>query len=331
MLICFAASLRYAAAADVNVELSLAELHCLKQTQNDDRDEVFLIVYGDTPSGVVNVKLPRVHDRRDDYYQFWAATSATQGRPATWTNQDARGMGAPQIWSGSLKEGESATFLVAIAEQDNKDKEDIKKAVKAGLVIASTVLPAASAALPLADKLPDTNADDFIGSFAIKLNNSDGKLVTEYAAAADPAAKSATIGAEATKKYTQHGGTAALFDFKGTNGSHYQGIAWSRDVPWPPHKRRVYRERDADDFNAGSIEVPMYDEHGTPVTGTVVRGTQRLFRARYDNNGRLVWHETNKPENKGRMRPSLRGAPIMVIDYQENGHIEWYEFSEEEF
>ena len=97
------------------------------------RDEVYVFVKGSitelregNPVQIASVgaRLPR-YINNDDYYEFF---NFTRGKDAytSWTNQDQAPVGKPTIWEGELVSGQTATFVVVIGEQDNKDTKDYR-------------------------------------------------------------------------------------------------------------------------------------------------------------------------------------------------------------
>jgi hypothetical protein len=185
----------------ITAEIGIGGMHCERVTENEKalfgnpRDEIYIVVRGTTPAGAYSP--PRL-PREDDYYEFW---SGTHGTEQGWTNKDEQKQSRPSFWKGSLAPGESADFVIHIAEQDNADLGKIKRAVDE---ILKAISAAASdrnrsdsgsgdsseatrrafeqAARTAASLIPEIDSHDYIGTFGANVTNQDGRLVVDWRA-----------------------------------------------------------------------------------------------------------------------------------------------------
>ena len=162
--------------ANLNVEILIDRLTCnalsYEQAPGNSRDEVYITVAGNTPSGQnLKSRLPR-YKSGDDYYEFFQG-STSKGN--SWSNQDQAPVGPPRIWAGILKPDESAKFLVKLGEQDNKTFAFLKalfsfldnEYVKKGAEYVSWGTKALEWVKKLASYLPINDKDDIIGAFYV--------------------------------------------------------------------------------------------------------------------------------------------------------------------
>src|SRR5258706_10313077 len=196
----------------LTIEVLVPTLSATAITSNESglgvkRDETYLRVTGQTPSGIADARLPRQKDS-DDYYEVFASNPLTES--VGWTNQDQMDQGYPRVWNGTLMPGQVASFQIAVMEQDWKDGADLQKVVLAacdGIELGANIYGAAKGVpyVPsggdsgadggssvsqylkdivgncktLASRIPVQSADDLIGVFQIDVANIGGKLALD--------------------------------------------------------------------------------------------------------------------------------------------------------
>jgi hypothetical protein len=169
----------------LRARVTMDQLECIKMTERNilkknRGDEVYLVVAGKAPSGLVNKRLPG--DK--DYYRFKKGQKAGA---TGWKNKDGKEMGRPVLYAGSLKPGEHVRLTMLMIEQDSKVLANIIQK------IASVFRKVSGVAMGIAGKEPkavDTvqkvldeaakvikgNGNDYLGSVTIVVRNDNGKL-----------------------------------------------------------------------------------------------------------------------------------------------------------
>jgi hypothetical protein len=239
--------------APVDVQLRLSQMQCVNLTReeglNNDRDEVYVLVRGNTKAGLVGERFPLHYNGNagDSYYEFWMNKANTQD--GDWTNHDQVAVGRPLLWSGQVDPGQTVEFLVSFMEQDNGDLASIKKALQEGLKLAGELYSQPQydaiidAAKGLADKVPEIKGHELIGSFMVQITNKGGKIETTWLPVVgklNDAANPAVQGVSAREK-----AQAAMFDMAVPGGSgQYVVIPTVAEGPVVP--RRYYINRNTD-------------------------------------------------------------------------------------
>ena len=96
------------------ITIGMEDITCTQTTQHDERDEIYLLAKVPGKSDIT--RYPVNKDGNDDYYELKSGWS-TAGRGWTGRGEDPRT--PPRFWEGCLKEGESATIVIQVREQDN--------------------------------------------------------------------------------------------------------------------------------------------------------------------------------------------------------------------
>lgn len=205
------------------------------------RDEVYIEVFGSTPTGNISVRLPRSRDL-DDYYSFFDNTKGTSRDVSVngwkwWKTSDGALTGEPRIWSGALATGQSADLFVVIGEQDNRNLAGLSDALASGLDAAQAksgdsplVEGAVVAARNLVSQIPDSE-DDVIGAFSVHLQNDGGQLRTTWLPLEEIPYRD-TRGQTTLENTADHfasslrqqGQEAISFRFDGVVGGKYRGV-----------------------------------------------------------------------------------------------------------
>lgn len=213
--------------APIDVQLRLSQMQCVNLTReeglNNDRDEVYVLVRGNTRGGLVGERFPLHYNGGggDSYYEFWMNKANTQN--GDWTNHDQLAVGRPVLWSGPVDPGQTVEFLVTFMEQDNGDLASIKKALQDGLKLAGELYSQPQydaiidAAKGLADKVPEIKGHELIGSFMVQITNDNGKVATTWLPVVGKLndAKNPAVKGIAAKEKAQ----AAMFDMAVPGGS----------------------------------------------------------------------------------------------------------------
>lgn len=252
--------------APIDVQLRLSQMQCVslsrEEGMNNDRDEVYIYVRGNTRAGLVGERFP-LHfngEQGDSYYEFYTNKANTQD--ADWTNHDQVPVGRPVLWSGRVDPGQTVEFLVTLMEQDNGDLSSIKKSLQDGLKLAGELYSQpqynaiVSAAKDLAAKVPDIKGHELIGSFMVQIANNNGALATTWlpVVGALNDGKSPAVQGVAAREKAQ----AAMFDMAVGGGSgQYVVIPSVAEAPVVP--RRYYIGRDTDRCGEGLLAVEGAD------------------------------------------------------------------------
>jgi hypothetical protein len=318
-----------------NVNVGLVELLRVTGTNGPgdgpgDTDEVYIHVIGQTPKGGINARLPRsIH--KEDYYEFPPNHIATSASDWSWTNQEQVGQGCPEIWNGSLQNGQRAEFLVLVLEQDNKNLKPLKDFLGASIQAASLVNPKLTLIKPLIDQLPEKKADDRIGAVAIVVENQNGQIVSTFEPILTPELNSnVDRNAPALANYVGAGNQkwAAHFDMHGTGGAHYRAIFAAAPTVQEVRLARMWLCKDADGTGkAWQVDVEVNLGGGKVDVSTIANGKSRLFRPAFREDGFFYWNQ--KGDQKGRTRPSDQ-ATTMVIGrfFAEEKTVRWSCFKE---
>ncbi len=171
-------------ANSMQVVVYFDRLQCIEHTveSGGGRDEVYMIVNGDSLTGFYYHRLPG----DDDYYEFVDGQTGRADDHTTWTNKNQSFVGRPILWAGTLNENEGANIVVVIAEQDNADLGTVKDALEAGLGVIAPLITAAgtlasaavAGASKVVEKIPDIKLHDVIGAFAVHIRNEGGLQYT---------------------------------------------------------------------------------------------------------------------------------------------------------
>lgn len=150
-----------------------------------DRDELYIKVDRVGPGVDHGAKrLPGA----DDYYEAKQGQSFTK----TWTNQDGKNVGRPNLWSGKLRHGQLITFGISVMEQDNADLGEIRQNIMDALAEVQKValatnnsygaiVAAVAGALQVhASLIPQTNGHDFVGMLGLRIENKCGHIRTAW-------------------------------------------------------------------------------------------------------------------------------------------------------
>ncbi len=250
----------------VDVQLRLSQMQCINLSReeglNNDRDEVYILVRGNTREGLVGERFP-LHfngEKGDSYYEFNANKSNTQNDD--WTNHDQVPVGRPVLWSGTIPALSSVEFLVTVMEQDNGDLSTIKKGVQEGLKLAGELYnqpqynAVLSSAKELANQLPDIKGHELVGSFVVQIANKGGVPVTTWMPVVgkmnDP--KNPAVQGVMAREKAQ----AAMFDLQVQGGSGQYLVIPSVAVG-PVVSKRYYVSREIDRCGENLLSVEGSD------------------------------------------------------------------------
>lgn len=252
--------------APVDVQLRLSQMQCINLSReeglNNDRDEVYILVRGNTQAGLVGERFP-LHfngEQSDSYYEFYMNKANLQD--GDWTNHDQVPVGRPVLWSGRVAPNQTVEFLVTIMEQDNGDLSSIKKTIQDGLKLAGEVYSQpqynaiVNAAKDLAGRLPDIKGHELIGSFVVQIANKGGVAETTWLPVVGKLgdAKNPAVQGVMAREKAQ----AAMFDMAVQGGSgQYVVIPSVAEAPIVP--RRYYIGRDTDRCGEGLLAVEGSD------------------------------------------------------------------------
>lgn len=237
----------------LDVQLRLSQMQAIglsrEEGLNNDRDEVYILVRGNTRAGLVGDRFP-LHfngEQSDSYYEFYANKVAATD--ADWTNHDQVAVGRPVLWSGRVDPDQTVEFLVTVMEQDNGDLASIKKAIQDGLKLAGELYSQpqynaiVSAAKDLAGKLPEIKGHELIGSFVVQIANRGGKLEATWlpVVGALNDGKSPAVQGVAARERAQ----AAMFDLAVPGGTgQYVVIPTVSEGPVVPKRHYIGRDTD---------------------------------------------------------------------------------------
>src|SRR5262245_32074490 len=103
-----------ASAKALRVQISMDQLECIRMTERNilkknRGDEVYLVVAGKAPSGLINKRLPG--DK--DFYRFKKGQKAGA---TGWKNKDGKEVGRPVLFSGTLRPGEHVRLTMLMME-----------------------------------------------------------------------------------------------------------------------------------------------------------------------------------------------------------------------
>lgn len=146
------------AAGAIDVQLTIEAMHAAKTTDDEDRDEVYLVVWTENHQA----RLPS----QDDYYEGYRGHHLQNDG---WTNKDQAKLGMPVLWSGRLQPAEQRTLYTLVCEQDRGDFP------------LSKYWPEVFAAKPIDPLVPAIQAihnrgHQVIGAFQITILNKDGHV-----------------------------------------------------------------------------------------------------------------------------------------------------------
>jgi hypothetical protein len=170
----------------LHVRVSVESLHCIKPTERNilkknRGDEVYFVVAGKAPSGLINKRLPG--DK--DYYRIKKGQklAAAPG----WKNKDGKDVGRPILFAGSLKPGQHVRLTMLMIEQDSKVLAKIIQKL-AGIFrkvsgIATGIARKEPKAIDTVQKVLDeatkvlkSDGNDYLGSVTLVVRNDNGKL-----------------------------------------------------------------------------------------------------------------------------------------------------------
>ncbi|MFN0214052.1 MAG: hypothetical protein ACKVT2_07335 [Saprospiraceae bacterium] len=321
--------------ANLNVEILIDQLTCenisYEPGPGNNRDEVYVTVAGNTPSGQnIKSRLPR-YKSDDDYYQFFKGTTA---KGQSWINQDDAPVGPPRIWAGTLKPNESAKFLVALGEQDNKSIGTIINALISFLAlevvkIGAKLVPGGEIVREWAEKaakyLPGNTKDDIIGAFCVEVKNQDGKLFTTWLATElefEEGGEFASTKINDSDELFVQGTNSVNLDFDGTRGARYRGIVKVNTyASLPPSVKQVRRYLGRYIDQCGNSIMTFKDD------AKVLKGQLKEFRGNFGS--KLKWKCGSSNEETGAI-PST--TDLIVVKRAVTGReIKWYFFNEEAY
>ena len=328
------------------VDIFFRELICDRITPESGigsmRDEVYIEVYGSTPSGNISARLPRSR-YREDYYTFYNNQVSKSSNQKSWVNQDGALMGEPWIWSGNLNNHQKADLFVVIGEQDNKELASATNALKAAIEQANRDVgnnPLAEAAVAGAQqfvgRLDADPRDDIIGAFHIHLKNENGKIRVVWL----PLKKLdfRNVQGQTTLRNTndhyatalaQSGNIVQSFTFNGAPGGRYRGIVQvkirNQGQPRKAHKYLITEFDACSPRNQLSIYNLDFRTIRLKLVGRVGRGGVKAFDVSHSN-----WYW--KCGNSG--LEITRGANsairhVRVHRHNSTGQIRWYCFNDE--
>lgn len=245
----------------IDVQLRLSQMQCIglsrEEGLNNDRDEVYILVRGNTRAGLVGERFP-LHfngEQGDSYYEFYANKANLQD--GDWTNHDQVPIGRPVLWSGRVEPNQTVEFLVTIMEQDNGDLASIKKAIQDGLKLAGELYnqpqynAIVTAAKDLAGKLPEIKGHELIGSFVVQIANKNGAVETTWLPVVGTLnSNNPAVQGVAAREKAQ----AAMFDMAVPGGTG-QYVVIPSVAEGPPVPRRYYIGRDTDRCGEGLLAV----------------------------------------------------------------------------
>ncbi len=227
----------------------------------NDRDEVFLVQRASlgtlADARMYSEELPRSHVEEDDYYEFFAGSTARFQDAGTWTNQDQAPMGAPILMSKTLAPCERWESLVIIGERDGASIDSLMAVLSTAFSVTATIVdPALAPLVPAVMKLFEgaggDGVSDFIGAVYVGVMNVSGQglqtdLLVDFAAptgvlafGGDDEQTAETIrtdtgpGGNAYAIARQwHGVEVATFNHRGTNESFYRSAFAVKEVAYP--------------------------------------------------------------------------------------------------
>ncbi len=203
-------------ASPISVIVTIPHIRCHRATSNDDRDELYILTGGGRlPSG-------------DDYYEAFSEKDLWP----QFTNQDQRPQPAPELWRGTIADGQKVAFLCVAGEQDNKDLKKIAEALEAvgRFLLGSSddqsfERMAIEAAALVSSRLPE--GDGRIGAFTTILENRGGQLFMQVESAAEGTAVPTEAGEWVMRykylrdKFPALASNSMYVDCHGTESSHY--------------------------------------------------------------------------------------------------------------
>lgn len=177
----------------LHVRLTVESLHCIKPTERNvlkkhRGDEVYLVVAGKAPSGLVNKRLPGEKD-------FYRIKKGQKAAATGWKNRDGKEVGRPVLWAGSLRPGQHVRLTVLMIEQDSKLLAKIiqklaavfRKAVGVAKGLFGKEHRAVGTVQQVLDeaaKVIKANGNDYLGSVTVVVRNDNGKLQVGHLAGA---------------------------------------------------------------------------------------------------------------------------------------------------
>jgi hypothetical protein len=162
---------------DVNARLALRTLWCNAKTDvSSDEDEIYLLVAGKKSDGTE-------YTNRLPTGLTWSLTKG--GGPAKQAMEAKYGPipNGFDLWSGSLKDGESIVINVLFMDEDNSQAparaallSDLVKRIDPNDPKVLLVAGIASAV----SRILGANQDDFVGAYAVKITNNNGNKKVDY-------------------------------------------------------------------------------------------------------------------------------------------------------
>jgi hypothetical protein len=180
-------------AAALRVQLTMDQLECFRTNDHNilkknRGDEVYLVVAGKAPAGVINKRLPG--DK--DFYRFKKGQKAGA---SGWKNKDGKEVGRPVLWAGSLQPGQHVRLTMLMVDQDSKLLANIIQKIASVFRKVSGVATGIAGKDPKAvdivqqvldeaAKVIKSNGNDYLGGVTVVVRNDNGKLQVSYLAGA---------------------------------------------------------------------------------------------------------------------------------------------------
>lgn len=161
---------------DVNARIALRTLWCNEKTELSHEDEIYLLIAGKKSDGT------EYTNRLPTGLTWSLANSGGPSRQAMETKYGPIPNGY-DLWSGSLKDGESVVINILFMEED-KSKAPARAELLADLVKnTDSNDPRAIAVAGIAtaiSKFFGQDMDDFVGAYAVKISNNNGNKNIDY-------------------------------------------------------------------------------------------------------------------------------------------------------
>jgi len=296
--------------APIDVQVYVPQIQAVAISKDLGRDakedRIFIRFGARTPDGVESGRLPRaIAD--DAVYPFNPGETMVRGTGLGWHSSVDLSAERPLLWTGRLKPGQVADFLVTVGEQVDEGGSGLKAGVVAGLdaAVKSETDAARKSALgtasTLATSLSDSKAEQLVGAFALRVANDRGTLTTTWVPVKSVIStqnQSETAAGVAKAEKAQ----AALIDVFDDKGAAYKLVAAARLGPKLPIRTHLgsAKDRCGDKFVVdganGYYELGRSEDRWVPVRSTRVTwycdGTAEAVSLPAGTNVVRVYHGT---------------------------------------